>query len=173
MLLACRNQDQPGAAASLTATPDSGRLAAYEDSILDGLHTGGQPAVLPNGDTVFTYGGGMMEAEGAQDYGIDHYRIGATHYVRIQRAIGRKANGNPIWLTRARLRLPPMDSTEDIVTEGLCAVNGKNDRFVLGIAGTAGDSVRWQARHAWRFDLATESLQEISTTGVSCGHAGL
>ena len=69
-----------------------------------------------------------------------------------------------------RLRLPPMDPTEGVVIQGLCLLNGKEDPFVLGIAGTVGDSVQFQARHAWRFDLATETLSEIPTTGVTCAH---
>jgi len=173
VLVSCDRQDRPRQ--SETSEPpsaDSGQVGSRQDSILDRLGPGGTPAVLANGDTVINYGGGILSLTGAQNYAVDHYRIGATHYVRIQRAIGRKANGKPIWLTRARLRLPPMDSTETIVlTEGMCAVNGKNDPSVFGITGTVGDSVRWHAHHAWRFDLAAESLQEIPTAGVTCEHA--
>ena len=92
------------------------------------------------------------------------------HYLRITRTIGHKPDGRAIFSTRARLRLPPTDSTEEIVTEGLCLVDGKEDRSVIGIAGMVGDSVQWQARHAWRFDLPSETLREIPTAGVTCAH---
>jgi hypothetical protein len=64
-----------------------------------------------------------------------------------------------------------MDSTEAL-TEGFCEVSGKSDRFIVAIAGMVGDSADFQARHAWRFDLATETLREIPTAGIRCAHAG-
>jgi len=170
LFVACRNQDQPQQSESrLITKSDSANLAVYEDSVLDAMR--GVPSVVTrNGDTLVSFGGLMMEGQGARDYGIDEYAKNGVHYLRITRTIGHKPNGHPIFSTRARLRLPPSDSTEELVTEGLCLVNGKEDRFVIGIAGIVGDSVQWQARHAWRFDLPSETLHEIPTAGITCGH---
>jgi hypothetical protein len=143
-------------------------LIAPEDSILD---EGGWPnVVLPNGDTIKLLDGAMMDAGASKVYGFDRYRKNSTQYLRIQRIVGYKPPGNldfPVWLTRARLRLPPMDST-DVVTEGLCRINGKSDPSILAIAAKVGDSVHFHARHAWRFDRGTETLREIPTAGVTC-----
>ena len=169
LLSACGKEDQPQHSDSLAITkPDSAALAAYEDSVLDTLRA--PSVVTPDGDTLTPLGGIMMEAEGAKDYGIDEYTKNGIHFLRITRTIGRNPNGYPIFSTRARLRLPRMDSTEELVREGLCLVNGKEDRLVIGIAGIVGDSVEYQARHAWRFNLSNEKLQEIPTAGVTCGH---
>ena len=170
-LLGCAGQDQqPHSGSSRTSLSDSAALVAYEDSILSDPPASDVPAVLPNGDTLIIIAGSMMWAPGAKDFGTDHYVRGGTHYLRITKTVGTQPNGRPIFSTRARLRLPPVDSSEGVVIQGLCLLNGKEDPFVLGIAGTVGDSVQWQARHAWRFDLATETLHEIPTTGVRCAH---
>jgi hypothetical protein len=159
---------QCGAHATKIASLDSAALSAPEDSILD---EGGWPnVVLPNGDTIKLLDGAMMDAGASKVYGFDRYRKNSTQYLRIQRIVGYKPPGNldfPVWLTRARLRLPPMDST-DVVTEGLCRINGKSDPSILAIRAKVGDSVHFHARHAWRFDRATETLREIPTAGVTC-----
>jgi hypothetical protein len=64
-----------------------------------------------------------------------------------------------------------MDSTDHVVVEGLCLVNGKEDRLVYAITGTEGDSFYRPARHAWRFNVNREALEEISITGVTCSHS--
>lgn len=149
--------------------PDSAGVVAYEDSVLGALPAGASTIVAPNGDTLTTFGGRMMEAEGARDYGIALYAKNRVRYLRIDRMIGRKPDGKPIWSTRARLRLPPMDSTEEIVMEGLCSINDKGDPFIFGIAGFD-TYVPSPARRAWRFDLPSATLHEISTAGVTCAH---
>jgi hypothetical protein len=60
-----------------------------------------------------------------------------------------------------------MDST-DVVTEAFCELNGKPDSSIIGLHSTAGDSVEYHARNAWRFDRATETLREIPAAGVTC-----
>jgi hypothetical protein len=149
------------------ASVDSAVLIAPEDSILD--EGGSGWAVLPNGDSVKRIGGAMMNAPAPKAHGYDVYMKNSTRYLRIQRLVGNKPDGNPIWQMRARLRLPPMDSRE-VVTEGVCSVNGKWDVSILAITGTVGDSVDFHARHAWRFDRATETLRAIPTAGVTCAH---
>lgn len=155
-----KNSDPPR-----IASLDSAALSAPEDSILDaGISNEG---VLPNGDTVRGLGGSMMDAGASEVYGIRHYIKNGTHYLRIQRIVGRNPDGNPVWLIKARLRLPRMDST-DVVTEAFCEINGKPDHSILGLTSTFGDSVDYHARRAWRFDRATETLREIPAAGVTC-----
>ena len=143
----------------------SAALIAPEDSILDaGISNEG---VLPNGDTVRVLGGHMMDAGASEVYHMQRYMKNSTQYIRIQRIIGRKPDGNPVLVTRARLRLPPMYPTE-FVTEAFCEINGKPDPSILGLTSTFGDSVDYHARRAWRFDRATETLREIPAAGVTC-----
>lgn len=149
---------------SAIASRDSA-LNASEDSILAKAIR--ENVVAPNGDTIRYLGGWMMEAGTSKVYGIDRYIKNSTLYIRIQRVVGRKPDGNAIWLTRARLRLPPMDST-DAVTEAFCKLKGKPDSSIIAVTSTAGDSVEYHARNAWRFDRATETLREIPAAGVTC-----
>jgi hypothetical protein len=145
-------------------------LIAPEDSILN-EGSSDRWVALPNGDSVKGLGGSMMAAASSalQAYRSDYYTKNSTQYLRIQRLVGHTPKGNPIWVMRARLRLPPMDST-DVVTEGVCRINGKSDPSILAITATVGDSVHFHARHAWRFDRATETLRELPAAGVTCAH---
>jgi hypothetical protein len=143
----------------------SAALIAPEDSILaKAIHDN---VVAPNGDTIKYLGGHMMDAGASEVYDMDHYLKNRTQYIRIRRIIGRKPDGNPVLVTTARLRLPPMDST-DVVTEAFCEINGKPDPSILGLTSTFGHSVDYHARRAWRFDRATGTLREIPAAGVTC-----
>jgi hypothetical protein len=128
--------------------------------------------MTPRGDTLSNFGGGMMEGRGASDYGIDHYTKNGVWYVRIRQKTSQRANGRAVWITRARLRLPPGTSRDNLVIEGLCSAGSTNDPFIIAVTGAAGDSVSFQATHAWRFDLPTRTLNEIPAAPVTCSHAG-
>jgi len=170
-LLACANADRASRRDSTTVSvPDSAALETYADSVLDNPS---RPfAILPNGDTLKSIAGMVMDEKQAPNYGIEHYTRNSVHYVRVAETVGRTPDRKPINSTRARLRLPAIDSTEDVVIWGLCSVNGTNDPFVIGIMRPTGDSVEWQASHAWRFDLTGRTIREIPALGVKCGTIG-
>ena len=168
----CRGEQQPRPPASSPArAADSASILAFDDSVLDQAIIGANPVVTPRGDTLSNLGGGMMEGEGASDYGIDHYTKNGLWYVRVQQMTSRKPDGKAVWATRARLRLPPETSRENLATEGLCSVEGKNDPFIIAVTGIAVDSVSFQANYAWRFDVAQQTLKEIPVTHVTCSRA--
>src|SRR6266404_757190 len=79
------------------ASADSAVLIAPEDSILDEGRSGW--AVLPNGDSVKRLGGAMMNVPASKNHGYDVYMKNGARYLRIQRLVGNKPDGNPIWLT--------------------------------------------------------------------------
>jgi len=168
---ACRNERQSETSASFVRVSDSSSVIAAEDSLLNGAVVGGPAVITPSGDTLFNFGGSMMQGDGATDYGIDHYTKNGVWYVRIQEMTSRAPNGKPVWATRARLRLPPETKQENVATEGLCSVDGKNDPLVIAVTGPAVDSVSFQATHAWRFDLARRTLNEIPPANVTCTYA--
>ena len=150
---------------AITPAPQSASLIEPEDTALQKLP--GSVAVLANGDTLRFIIGRELAPEQARDYRIDLYTRNATPYARITKTIvgqDGKSLDSPI----ARTRLVPIDSTQYVVTEGLCSVNEANDPFVFGIVRPVGDSVQWQASHAWRFDVRTETIREISASGVKC-----
>jgi hypothetical protein len=152
-----------------TVAADSAALAAYEDSIV-GKSTDLRPTtVTRNGDTLTGLGSWVMYDSLAGDYGLRAYIRNGVPYLRIARRIGRAKHGL-IWDVRSRFRLPAMDSTDHIVLEGFCRVNGKDDPAVIAITGTAGDSLYWNAHHAWRFEAVTATLREIPAASVSCKH---
>jgi hypothetical protein len=181
LAVACGPRDQPqdsktnavstkAIVTSGVVTKDSVALATYEDSILGQLSFGHPRTVTPNGDTLESLGSGFLQDPAAKDYGFRYYSRNGVRYLRIARMSGRSARGMLIWSTRSRLRLPPMDSTEHLVLEGYCLINGKDAPLVVAITGTAGDSVYWQARHAWSLDTTAGTLRDIPTTGVTCSH---
>ncbi len=90
----------------------------------------------------------MMDQNEARDYGIDLYTKNAVPYIRIAKIVARTPSRQPIKSSIARMRLVPIDSTEEVITEGLCSVNETNDPFVIGIVRPVGDSVQWHASHA-------------------------
>ena len=115
-------------------------------------------------------GGTELDQTQAKDYGIDLYTKNSVPYIRITKTIAWAPGGKAIDSTVARTRLVPLDSTEEVITEGLCSVNEVHDPFVFGIVRPVGDSVQWQASHAWRFDVKSGTIREISVSGVKCAH---
>lgn len=168
-LLACREQERVARLDSTAARAvDTTPSAAYEDgSALRNM--GYEPTISPKGDTIQIQGGMMMDKTVAPNYGIEHYTVNWTHYVRILQTTGATSSGEPVRTTRARVRLPASDSTEEVSIWGLCSVNGNNDPLVIGIIRPVVDSAEWQASRAWRFDLTASTLREIPTAGVKCG----
>ncbi|MFN2636993.1 MAG: hypothetical protein ABR585_08205 [Gemmatimonadaceae bacterium] len=120
------------------------------------------------GDTLSKMGGGLLASDGAKDYAVDQYWKNGTRYLRVLRAVARTAGGQPIWSTRARLRLPAMKPSETIMFGGSCRKNDKSDPFMLAIVTDTGGSVPGDVKHAWRFDSVSEMLREIATKGISC-----
>lgn len=123
---------------------------------------------MPNGDTITLLGGGMID----EDYGATEYRRNGSSFLRIEKSVGRKPDGKPIWSTRARLALPQTDSSQRLLFAGMCGTDNKSDRFVLAIAVTEGDSVYRDIRHAWRFERVNETLRQIATNNVACWDIG-
>jgi hypothetical protein len=162
-----RRKDSSTAVDSSTAlNPPSESVGAqpYEDSVLDALLPG-RRVVTASGDTLLNMAGGMLDEE----YGASEYRKNSAKYVRIERSLGRRPDGRPIWSTRARLLLPRMDSTQALLFAGMCGIDDKSDPFVLAIpAAGPGDSVYRNIRHAWRFDRATETLHVIPASNIFC-----
>jgi len=153
-----------------TAAADSVALAAYEDSIVGHSSDLRPTAVTRNGDTLTGLGSWVMYDSLAGDYGLRAYMRNGVPYLRIARLVGHGPQRGLIWDVRSRFRLPAMDSTDHIVLEGFCRVNGKDDPAVIAITGSAGDSLYWNAHRAWRFEAATETLREIPATSVRCKH---
>jgi len=113
-----------------------------------------------------------MDEKQAPNYGVEHYTRNSVHYVRIVETVGRTAAGKSIKSTRIRLRLPPIDSGETVVIWGLCSVNGVIDPLVVGVMRPVGDSVEWQASHAWRFIPKAQTMREINASEVKCQTIG-
>jgi hypothetical protein len=170
-VLACGNQNPtPQGDSAFARTPDSASLAAYEDSVLANSPMSEDDIVLSNGDTLRLIGSTSMDQRKAKDYGIDLYIRNSVYYLRVDKLVSRTPAGKAINSTLARVRLPPVDSTDEVIIEGLCSVNDISDPLVFGIVSPDSYGVQWQASHAWRFDVSTETLREIPVTGVKCAH---
>jgi hypothetical protein len=160
-------------ASGATSTPalkkflTPGLPATDEDSVIDALFAG-QSTVSRNGDTLANIGEGMLD----DAYSASWYRQNAGQHVRIVHLLGRRPDGSRIWSTRARLSLPPMDSTQQFMFAGMCGRGGKGDPYILAIAVVNDDSVYRDIRHAWEFDPATETVREIPTAHVFCWNQG-
>ncbi|MCA1837502.1 MAG: hypothetical protein LC674_01590 [Actinobacteria bacterium] len=130
----------------------------------------GERRIAPNGDTLQPLNFSFLENSAGKDYEFVYYARNGVRFVRVDRQAGRTARGQALSLAQSRLRLPSMDSTDHIVLEGRCLIDGKDAPLVVAITGTAGDSVYRYARHAWRLDTAAGVLREIPIAGVTCRH---
>jgi hypothetical protein len=149
---------------------DSVGLAAYEDSIIGQLPIRSPAIVTANGDTLMSLGYGFLQDSSAKDYSFVYYSRNGVHYIRVVRRSGDPVRGRRTRSTTSRLRLPAMDSTQHLVMEGYCLLNGKDSPLIVAVTGTAGDSVYRRARHAWKFDTGAGILREIPINGVMCSH---
>src|SRR6266513_1398630 len=85
VLATCRNEQQSESPPRFSPrVSDSVSITAIEDSLVNEAVIGGPGVITPNGDTLSNFGGSMMEGEGADDYGVDHYTKNGTWYVRVQ-----------------------------------------------------------------------------------------
>jgi hypothetical protein len=174
-LIGCRGDVMPKDSTAVrdsstvkNATTGAVNPLAYEDSVLDALLPD-RSAVTRSGDTLVYVGGGMLD----ENYGAAEYKKNGARYVRIAQLLGNKPDGWPIWSTRARTILPPMDSTQALLFGGMCGINDKSDPYVLAIPAPGRvDAVYRDIRHAWRFDRETETLREIPTANVVCWDVG-
>jgi hypothetical protein len=157
----------PAAATNSVVPKDSVGLAAYEDAIIGRLLS--ERFVTQNGDTLQSLGSGFLQDSSAEAYSFRYYSKNGVRYLRVVRA-SYPTTGLPTHSTASRLRLPPIHSTEHLVMEGYCAMDGKDAPLVIAITGTAGDSVYRHARHAWKLDSSTGVFREIPTKGVMCRH---
>jgi hypothetical protein len=154
-----------------TAVPkDSVGLSAYEDSIIGQLPIGSPGIVTANGDTLRSLGYGFLQDSSAKDYSFLYYSRNSVSYIRVVRRSSHALRDRPTRSTTARLRLPAIDPTQHLVMQGYCALDGKGAPLIIAITGTAGDSVYWHARYAWKLDTGAGILREIPTTGVMCSH---
>jgi hypothetical protein len=170
-VLACGTQDRtPQRDSALVRISDSAALAAYEDSVLANSPMSEDNIVLANVDTLRLIGSTSMDQQAAKDYGVDLYIRNSVHYLRVDKLVSRTPQGKAINSTIARVRLPPVDSTDEVIIEGLCSVDDTHDPLVFGIVSPDSYGVQWQASHAWRFDVSTETLREIPVLGVKCAH---
>jgi hypothetical protein len=149
---------------------DSAGLAAYEDSIISQLPIGSPAIVTANGDTLRSLGFGFLQDSSAKDYNFLYYSRNGAFYIRVERESSEAMRGRRTGSTTSRLRLPAMDSTQHLVMQGYCVLNGKDAPLIIAITGTAGDSVYWRARHAWKLDTGAGILREVSINGLMCSH---
>jgi hypothetical protein len=149
---------------------DSVGLSAYEDSIIGQLPIGSPGIVTANGDTLRSLGYGFLQDSSAKDYSFLYYSRNDVPYIRVVRRSSEALRGPPTRSTTSRLRLPAIDSTQHLVMEGYCVLDGKDAPLIIAITGTAGDSAYWHARHAWKLDTGAGILRKIPIAGVMCSH---
>ena len=163
---AIRSQDS---SVSRPGPRDSADLSAYEDSVIGKLPIGSPAIVTADGDTLRSLGYGFLQDPSAKDYSFLYYSKNGDRYIRVVRRSSNGLGGRSR-LTASRLRLPAIDPAEHLVMEGYCTLNGKDAPMIIAITGTAGDSVYWHARHAWRLDTTAGILREMPVTGIMCSH---
>ena len=167
VLSACGTEAPENRTPGKATEPDSALIIAVEDSVLDAL-VPGRTAITRFGDTLVHIGGGMIGGE----YAASEYRRNGAPYVRMQRLLGNRPDGWPIWSTRSRIFLPAMDSTQELLMSGQCGTAGKRDSRIIAIAGGKTDSIYREIRHAWRFDSASQTLRAVETVGLTCFNLG-
>jgi hypothetical protein len=167
VLSACGSEVPENGTPGKATQPDSALIIAVEDSVLDAL-VPGRSAVTRFGDTLVHIGGGMI----GEEYAASEYRKNGAPYVRMQRLLGNRPDGWPIWSTRSRILLPAMDSTQELLMSGQCGTARKSDSKIIAIAAGKTDSIYREIRHAWRFDSASQTLRARDTVGLTCLNLG-
>ena len=152
----------------VTAPTDSAAVTAYEDSLMRKLNFT-EPHILPNGDTLRLLQYSFFDDPAVHDFTFLYYMRNGVRYVSVSHDTAVAAGSRrPVMRVASRIRLTGVDSTDYVILEGRCAINGKDDPLVVGVTGSKGDSVYRRARFAWRLDTAARVLREIPTNGVSC-----
>lgn len=164
----CGDAKQSAERAVTDNRPDSATMAAHEDSLMGKQIPGGPSVVSRYGDTLQGFNGWGIHVESPAWYDIDHYARNGIHYLSIGRRDPEEGVRYPRRLRRFTLSLPPMDSTDYIALQGSCRINGKDDRLVIAITARQGGAFYRPARHAWRFNVDREALEEIPAGGVTC-----
>ena len=167
LLFACEREASENRRPEEATQADSALIVAVEDSVLDALLPG-RSALTRFGDTLVHIGGGMI----GEDYAASEYRKNGHAYLRIQRLLGNRPDGWPIWSTRSRSLLPAMDSTEELLIAGQCGTASRIDSNLIAIAAGRTDTVYREIRYAWRFDRASETLRAIDPGGLTCHNPG-
>jgi hypothetical protein len=144
-------------------------VGAYDDSVLATAHRG-QVTVTPSGDTVQMLGGTTFDVDGTMDWGAEHYRKNSIQYLRITFQTGYKPDGRAIKTTKARVRLPTMTSSQELILEGLCRVDQIRDPLIVAIATVPEGETYGPASSAWRYNRSTERMTQISPSNVTCAH---
>ena len=101
-------------------------------------------------------------------YWVHEYLMNGVRYAAIEQEIGKEANGQPLMGEVSRVKLPAMDTTENLMFAGLCGIDYKSDPYILAVVGIGGGSVYRNISKAWRFERASRSFREIPPTNVVC-----
>lgn len=144
-------------------------IGAYDDSVLASAR-GDQAIVTSSGDTIQYIGGTTFDVDGTDKWGAEHYRKNSVQYLIITFQTGYKPGGRAIKTTKARVRLPTMTSSQELILEGLCRVDQIRDPLIIAIATVPEGETYGPASSAWRFNRGTERLTQISPSNVTCAH---
>jgi hypothetical protein len=142
---------------------------AYDDSVLANGR-GDQIIVTTSGDTIQYIGGTTFDVDGTDKWGAEHYRKNSVQYLQITFQTGYKPNGRAIKTTKARVRLPTMTASQELILEGLCRVDQIRDPLIIAIATVPEGETYGPASSAWRYNPSTERLTQISPSNVTCAH---
>ena len=142
---------------------------AHDDSVLANAR-GDQVIVTASGDTIQYIGGTTFDVDGTDKWGAEHYRKNSVQYLQITFQTGYKPGGRAIKTTKARVRLPTMTASQELVLEGLCRVDQIRDPLIIAIATVPEGETYGPASSAWRYNPSTERLTQISPTNVTCAH---
>ena len=144
-------------------------VGAYDDSVM-ASGRGDQIIVTTSGDTIQYIGGTSFDVDGTDKWGAEHYRKNSVQYLIITFQTGYKPGGRAIKTTKARVRLPTMTSSQELILEGLCRVDQIRDPLIIAIATVPEGETYGPASSAWRYNPSTERLTQISPSNVTCAH---
>jgi len=108
-----------------------------------------------------------------EEYAASEYRKNGVTYLRIQRLLGSRPDGSPVWSTRTRIALPQINSSEYLLFAGPCGIaEDVSDPYLIAIAAGKSDTTYREVRRAWRFEGQGEVLREVPTDNVVCRNLG-
>jgi hypothetical protein len=117
----------------------------------------------------YDMGGALIGEFNGRKYSIHRVCDRRIHKLLLKRLTGHLYDGQPIWETRAEMRIP-VGKKKYTFAYGLnsCRQRGQFNSELIGLIDWTQNKEYPQAIKAWLVDLEREQFREIKATDVEC-----
>jgi hypothetical protein len=111
--------------------------------------------------------GWMLPDIEGRNYGASYICSGTKRKIVVMQLMDRTPQGLPVWRYISELTLPKFGRGEDILENGVCTRDGKDDEFLVPF-GTFSKDGQAHVRHAWRIELPSGKIHLVDISRVKC-----